>query len=105
MPITQDRILVVDDSVSTLKVLERNLASQGYAVLTAPSVSQAIDQRLPAAVEIIDALARDDQLAQSRACALRFGFVAIGRKAKQSLEVGANVRVRDLRIEPGRSVG
>ena len=38
-----DRILVVDDSVSTLKVLERNLASQGYAVITATTVAQAID--------------------------------------------------------------
>jgi DNA-binding NtrC family response regulator len=38
-----DRILVVDDSVSTLKVLERNLVSQGYAVITATSVAQAID--------------------------------------------------------------
>ena len=43
MATSQDRILVVDDSVSTLKVLERNLASQGYVVLTAPNVARAID--------------------------------------------------------------
>ncbi|HEX6943340.1 MAG TPA: sigma-54 dependent transcriptional regulator [Gemmatimonadaceae bacterium] len=43
MVTSQDRILVVDDSVSTLKVLERNLASQGYIVLTATNVAHAID--------------------------------------------------------------
>ena len=43
MVTSQDRILVVDDSVSTLKVLERNLASQGYIVLTATNVARAID--------------------------------------------------------------
>ena len=40
---SQDRILVVDDSVSTLKVLERNLVSQGYVVLTATDVARAIE--------------------------------------------------------------
>jgi DNA-binding NtrC family response regulator len=39
----QDRILVVDDSVSTLKVLERNLLSQGYLVFTAQNVARAIE--------------------------------------------------------------
>jgi DNA-binding NtrC family response regulator len=39
----QDRILIVDDSVSTLKVLERNLVSQGYLIHTAQSVADAID--------------------------------------------------------------
>ncbi len=38
-----DRILVVDDSVSTLTVVERNLASSGYVVFTATSVQDAID--------------------------------------------------------------
>src|SRR5688500_4042330 len=43
MAANQDRILVVDDSESTLQVLERNLKSQGYAVFTATNVAQAIE--------------------------------------------------------------
>jgi DNA-binding NtrC family response regulator len=43
MAATQDRILLVDDSTSTLQVLERNLTSQGYAVFTATNVAQAIE--------------------------------------------------------------
>lgn len=39
----QDRILVVDDSVSTLKVLERNLVTQGYVVFTAQDVANAVE--------------------------------------------------------------
>jgi len=35
-------ILVVDDSRDTLEVLQRNLASRGFRVLAAPSVSEAI---------------------------------------------------------------
>lgn len=42
MTASHDRILIVDDSVSTLKVLERNLTSQGYVVFTAPDVATAI---------------------------------------------------------------
>ncbi|MGE3182476.1 MAG: sigma-54-dependent transcriptional regulator [Phycisphaerae bacterium] len=38
----RDRILVVDDSTTTLEVIRRNLDSQGYRVLTATSVSEAI---------------------------------------------------------------
>jgi two-component system response regulator HydG len=37
-----ERILVVDDSPDTLEVLQRNLTSQGYQVLTAPGVAGAI---------------------------------------------------------------
>jgi len=37
------RILVVDDSPSTVEVLERNLASAGYQVFTASGVAQAIE--------------------------------------------------------------
>ena len=37
------RILVVDDSPSTVEVLERNLASAGYHVFTAAGVAQAIE--------------------------------------------------------------
>jgi DNA-binding NtrC family response regulator len=36
------RILVVDDAPDTLEVLERNLATQGYQVLTAPGVADAV---------------------------------------------------------------
>lgn len=35
-------ILVVDDAPDTLEVIQRNLTSQGYAVLTAPGVPEAI---------------------------------------------------------------
>jgi two-component system, NtrC family, response regulator HydG len=38
----QERILVVDDSPNTLEVIQRNLAAQGYQVLTAPDVPEAI---------------------------------------------------------------
>jgi len=38
----KERILVVDDSASTLEVLQRNLASQGYQVFTAPGVVEAL---------------------------------------------------------------
>jgi DNA-binding NtrC family response regulator len=35
--------LVVDDALETLEILQRNLASQGYEVLTAPGVGEAIE--------------------------------------------------------------
>jgi two-component system response regulator HydG len=38
----KERILVVDDAPATLEVLQRNLASQGYIVFTAPGVAEAI---------------------------------------------------------------
>lgn len=38
----KERILVVDDSRNTLEVLQRNLMSEGYRVLTAPDVASAI---------------------------------------------------------------
>ena len=34
----KERILVVDDSPSTLEVLHRNLKAEGYQVLTSPGV-------------------------------------------------------------------
>jgi len=37
-----ERILIVDDSPDTLEVLRRNLASEGYRVLTAPGASEAV---------------------------------------------------------------
>jgi DNA-binding NtrC family response regulator len=37
------RILVVDDSSATLEVIQRNLAAEGYQVLTAPGVAEAIE--------------------------------------------------------------
>jgi len=39
----KDRILIVDDSATTLEVLQRNLASAGYRVFTAPGVAEAIE--------------------------------------------------------------
>ena len=38
----KERILIVDDSPETLEMLERNLSSEGYEVLTAPGVAEAI---------------------------------------------------------------
>ncbi len=39
----KERILIVDDSPETLEMLERNLRSEGYEVLTASSVVEAIE--------------------------------------------------------------
>jgi DNA-binding NtrC family response regulator len=39
----KERILVVDDSVNTLEVLQRNLTAEGYQVFTAPGVAEAIE--------------------------------------------------------------
>ena len=39
----KERILVVDDSVNTLEVLQRNLMSEGYQVFTALGVPEAIE--------------------------------------------------------------
>lgn len=38
----KERILLVDDSIDTLEVLQRNLASQGYEVFTASCVGEAV---------------------------------------------------------------
>ncbi len=38
----RERILIVDDSPATLEMLERNLRSEGYEVLAAPGVAEAI---------------------------------------------------------------
>ena len=37
-----ERILIVDDSPETLEMLQRNLRAEGYDVLTAPGVAEAI---------------------------------------------------------------
>jgi two-component system response regulator HydG len=42
-PPSKARILVVDDSVNTLEVLQRNLISEGYQASTARSVSEALE--------------------------------------------------------------
>ena len=39
----KERVLVVDDSLPTLEVVQRNLAGKGYDVATATDVSQALD--------------------------------------------------------------
>jgi DNA-binding NtrC family response regulator len=38
----KERVLVVDDSPNTLEVIQRHLSAQGYQVLTAPGVPEAI---------------------------------------------------------------
>ena len=40
---TKERILIVDDSVTTLEVLQRNLTAAGYRVFTAPGVAEAVE--------------------------------------------------------------
>ncbi len=49
----QERILVVDDSVDTLEVLQRNLQSKGYQVLTATCVPDAIRALEQMAVDLV----------------------------------------------------
>jgi len=39
----KERLLVVDDAPDTLEILQRNLASEGYQVFTAPGVLEAIE--------------------------------------------------------------
>ncbi|HUT31731.1 MAG TPA: sigma-54 dependent transcriptional regulator [Sedimentisphaerales bacterium] len=39
----KDRILIVDDSTTTLEVLQRNLTAAGYRVFTAPGVAAALE--------------------------------------------------------------
>jgi len=39
----KERILIVDDSATTLEVLQRNLTAGGYQVFTAPGVAEAIE--------------------------------------------------------------
>jgi len=39
----KEQILIVDDSVNTLEVLQRNLMSEGYQVFTASGVSEALE--------------------------------------------------------------
>ena len=47
------RILVVDDTPTTLEVLERNLTAQGYQVFTAPGVAEAIGVLDNAPVDLV----------------------------------------------------
>ncbi len=49
----KERILVVDDSVNTLEVLQRNLSSQGYLVFTATGVTEAIEILNKTALELV----------------------------------------------------
>jgi DNA-binding NtrC family response regulator len=47
------RILIVDDSEDTLEVLQRNLASQGFEVSTAPGVREAVESLSARAVDVV----------------------------------------------------
>ncbi len=49
----RDRILVVDDAPDTLEVLERNLAAQGFEVLTAPGVAEAVKALEARSVDVV----------------------------------------------------
>ncbi len=49
----KERILIVDDSPETLEMLERNLRSEGYEVLSAGSVVDAIEILQDTAVELV----------------------------------------------------
>jgi len=52
-PQDKERILVVDDSPATLEVIERNLKSHGYTVLTATDAAEAIEVLRNAAVDLV----------------------------------------------------
>ncbi len=47
------RLLVVDDSADTRELLHRNLSSQGYEVLTAGSVGEALDVLASVSVDLV----------------------------------------------------
>ncbi len=48
-----DRILVVDDSPTTLELLRRNLAEEGYTVFTTPDVSEALELLDREAIDLV----------------------------------------------------
>ena len=50
---TASRVLIVDDSPDTLEVLQRNLASQGFEVTTAPGVREAVESLSARAVDVV----------------------------------------------------
>jgi len=52
-PPSRETILVVDDVPNTVEVLQRNLASQGYTVLTAPGVAEALRITETMAVDLV----------------------------------------------------
>ena len=52
-PAPKERILVVDDSPSTLEVLRRNLAAEGYQVLTSSGVAEAVKILEQAQVDLV----------------------------------------------------
>ena len=49
----RDRILVVDDSIDTLEVVERNLKAEGYRVFTATRVFEATELLEAAPVDLV----------------------------------------------------
>ena len=49
----KERILIVDDSATTLEVLQRNLTAAGYQVFTAPGVSEAVEILEGTALELV----------------------------------------------------
>jgi len=51
--VKKNNILIVDDAPDTLEVLQRNLASQGYRVFTAPGVSEAIKILESALIDLV----------------------------------------------------
>ncbi len=52
-PVKKDSILVVDDAPDTLELLQRNLESRGYQVLTAPHVMEAIEILKTTAIDLV----------------------------------------------------
>jgi len=47
------RILVVDDAPETLEILRRNLSAEGYRVVTAPSVGEAVEVLESTAIDVV----------------------------------------------------
>lgn len=52
-PDSKERVLIVDDAAETLEVLQRNLTAQGYAVLSAQSVAEAVSILESAPVDLV----------------------------------------------------
>ncbi|MCK4460533.1 MAG: response regulator, partial [candidate division Zixibacteria bacterium] len=52
-PQGRPHLLVVDDSLETLEVLQRNLSSKGYVVHTAPSVEAALEALETESIDLV----------------------------------------------------
>ena len=56
-----ETLLVVDDVASTVEAIQRNLTAQGYSVLTAPGVSEAMRILETASIDLVYYPGSNDQ--------------------------------------------